>query len=192
KEHYPRVAGDPEMKCKLFGSWQTEIGQLDQALHIWEYNHYPGYTETMKALAVDSEYQRFLRELRPMLRSRNNQIMLEFAFWANSQPATHNGVYELRTYRLQPGRLLEWEHEWRRGLEARKKFVQPVGAWFTQLGDLNYVHHMWVYPDLQTRKKMREAAWQEAGWAQTVRNTVGLIDWMQAQILRPMDFSPLK
>lgn len=34
----------------------------------------------------------------------------------------------------------------RRGIEARKKYVQPIGAWFSQLGSLNYVHHMWKYP----------------------------------------------
>ena len=29
----------------------------------------------------------------------------------------------MRTYQLQPGTLLQWEHAWRRGLEARRKFV---------------------------------------------------------------------
>lgn len=47
---------------------------------------------------------------------------------------------------LQPGRLLEWEMNWRKGLECRKQFCEPVGAWFTQLGELNTVYHMWTYP----------------------------------------------
>jgi len=29
----------------------------------------------------------------------------------------------MRSYQLQPGKLLEWEGAWRRGLEARAKFV---------------------------------------------------------------------
>jgi hypothetical protein len=29
----------------------------------------------------------------------------------------------MRTYQLQPGKLLDWEASWRRGLEARRKFV---------------------------------------------------------------------
>jgi hypothetical protein len=29
--------------------------------------------------------------------------------------------------------LLEWETNWRRGLEARRKYVQPVAAYFTQV-----------------------------------------------------------
>lgn len=60
---------------------------------------------------------------------------------------------------------------WRKGLECRRQFCEPVGAWFSQLGDLNVVHHMWTYPDLQTRKTTREDAWQVDGWAETVINT---------------------
>lgn len=60
---------------------------------------------------------------------------------------------------------------WRKGLDCRRQFCEPVGAWFSQLGDLNVVHHMWTYPDLQTRKTTREDAWQVDGWAETVTNT---------------------
>jgi hypothetical protein len=34
----------------------------------------------------------------------------------------------------------------RRGIDARRKFVAPVGAWFSQVGRLHEVHHMWQYP----------------------------------------------
>lgn len=34
----------------------------------------------------------------------------------------------------------------RKGIEARRQFVEPVGAWFSQIGRLHQVHHMWQYP----------------------------------------------
>jgi hypothetical protein len=34
----------------------------------------------------------------------------------------------------------------RRGIEARRKWVSPVGAWFSQVGHLHQVHHLWQYP----------------------------------------------
>ena len=49
--------------------------------------------------------------------------MSEFAFWPSSPPRHNGGVYELRSYQLIPGRFLEWENAWKRGLEARKRFV---------------------------------------------------------------------
>ncbi|CAJ0837880.1 16224_t:CDS:10 [Entrophospora sp. SA101] len=190
--HYPRIANDPDNSVHLCGSWQTEIGDLDTFVHIWEYYGYTGYHDTYNRLNNDSQYQQFLKKVRPMLLNRYSQICLEFAFWKTSPPAVHGGIYELRTYELKPGNLLEWETHWHRGLECRRQFCEPVGAWFSQLGFLNCVHHMWQYPDLENRKITREKAWEVDGWAETVYKTVRLVQKMEANILKPLDFSPLR
>ena len=46
----------------------------------------------------------------------------------------------------EAGRLLIVFDCRRRGIEARKQFVKPVGAWFSQVGRLHQVHHLWQYP----------------------------------------------
>lgn len=65
--------------------------------------------------------------LLPHLISREHQIMSEFSFWPSSPPRDSGfpdgGIFEMRSYQLQCGKLLEWEGAWRRGLEARRKFV---------------------------------------------------------------------
>ncbi|KAF9917351.1 hypothetical protein BX616_001294 [Lobosporangium transversale] len=191
-EAFPRMVKESNNRLRLTGSWLTEIGQLDTAVHIWEFDGYAGHVQEMDRLRKDLAYQKFLKDLRPLLISRDNQICLEFAFWKSRPPVALGGIYEMRTYLLKPGNLLEWETNWRRGLECRRQFCEPVGAWFSQLGELNYVHHMWNYPDLETRKKTREQAWKVDGWAETVYNTVRLIERMEANILLPMGFSSLK
>jgi len=64
---------------------------------------------------------------------------MEFSFWPSSPPHDsgypNGGIFEMRTYQLQPGKLLEWEASWRRGLEARKKFVVSWLASFLSLYD---------------------------------------------------------
>ncbi|RKO97752.1 hypothetical protein CXG81DRAFT_30432 [Caulochytrium protostelioides] len=191
-EEFPRIANQPEFQVQLFGSWTVDIGHLDTAVHLWEYPDYPGYTTTQQVLRDDGTHRAFQRRVAPMLRSRENQIVLQFAFWQAGPPRIEpHGIYELRSYLLKPGRLLEWETEWRRGLVARSRFAQPVGGWFSQLGELNYVHHMWSYRDLQARKENREAAWSVPGWAETVHQTVPLMVKMEANILRPQPWSPL-
>ena len=100
----------------------------------------------------------------PFLESRTSQLCSEFAFFPTAPPHAEGGVFELRTYQLLPGTLLEWENTWyiiirwtcgpclmhlisrRKGIEARRKFVAPVGAWFSQVGRLHQVHHLWQYP----------------------------------------------
>jgi hypothetical protein len=55
-------------------------------------------------------------------------------FWDfKSEDHAAGGIYELRSYRLRVGRLLEWEQEWKTGLECRRQFVEPVGGWFSQV-----------------------------------------------------------
>ncbi|KAI8877476.1 NIPSNAP-domain-containing protein [Backusella circina FSU 941] len=191
-KYLPKFANDPLNDVHLCGSWSVEIGEPDTFVHIWEYKGYPGHKQTTERLAQDPAYVKFMKELRPLLISRENGMMLEFSFWQTSPPKITNGIYELRKYSLLPGRLLEWEMHWRKGLECRRQFCEPVGAWFTQLGTLNTVYHMWQYPDLQTRKTTREDAWNTEGWAETVYKTVRLVTNMNSFILKPLPFSPLR
>lgn len=47
-----------------------------------------------------------------MLQHRRNWLTQAFTFWQNTDWDLGDGVYELRTYQLQPGHLLEWERIW--------------------------------------------------------------------------------
>lgn len=100
-ERYNKIANEWENQVNLVGSWQTLVGELDQAVHIWEYRGYPGYHHTMNRLRSSEEHRQFERKLAPMLRGRRNEICLEFAFWLTSPPSERGKVYELRTYELK-------------------------------------------------------------------------------------------
>ncbi|KAK9459499.1 NIPSNAP-domain-containing protein [Lipomyces oligophaga] len=192
-EAYPQIAADPLNKVKLVGSWRVVVGDQDTFITIWEYNGYAGYHETNYRIHNDPAFVGYLSQLRPMLRSRVNNIVQEFSFWGGTAvPHNLGGLFELRSYDLQPGRLLEWESSWKRGIEHRRKVMEPVGAWFSQLGDLNKVFHLWQFADLEHRRISRDKCWDLKGWADTVHETVPLINKMESNILVPLPFSPLK
>lgn len=83
-------------------------------------------------------------------------------------------------------RQIAYDSYRRKGIEARRKLIAPVGAWFSRIGRLHQVHHLWQYPyvdyeisrfhsydddsssDFETRSDIREKAWQVDGWADTV------------------------
>ena len=117
--------------------------------------------------------------------------MQEFSFWPTTPPRKLGGLFELRSYTLHPGNLLEWETHWRKGLKARREVMEGVGAWFVQIGDLNMVHHLWQFADLEERKARRELSWGVEGWGETVHKTVPLIQTMRSRILVPMPWSPV-
>jgi len=191
EKYYTGVKSDSDLHVKLTGSWETIVGENDTFVHITEYENYGGFDRSSR-LIRDSDHIKAYNEMLPYLTSRSTQLNQEFAFLPSSPPRTQGGIFELRSYQLLPGKLLEWESTWRRGIEARRKLIEPMGAWFSQVGRLHMVHHLWQYPDLQTRKETREKAWQVDGWSDTVHKTSQLGKYMDSNILVALPFSPLK
>ncbi|KAF2839166.1 NIPSNAP-domain-containing protein [Patellaria atrata CBS 101060] len=188
---YPRMASMPEHKVHLVGSWRTEVGECDTFVHIWEYQRYEGYHASLNAFENHPDYAEFNKKLRSYIFSKRSSLMQEFSFWPTTPPRKLGGLFELRSYTLHPGNLLEWETHWRRGLGARKQVMEGVGAWFVQIGELNTVHHMWQFADLEERKVRREQSWSVEGWGETVHKTVPLIQTMKSKILIPCPWSPV-
>ncbi|KAL9054924.1 MAG: hypothetical protein Q9162_003865 [Coniocarpon cinnabarinum] len=188
---YPRAANDPSNKVKLVGSWRTEVGDADTFVHIWEYERYHGFHSSLNHLSQHPDYPAYASKLSNLITHKHLSLMQEFSFWPTSPPRTLGGLFELRSYKLHPGNLLEWETHWRKGLDARKQVMEGVGAWFVQIGDLNTVHHLWQFANLEERKVRREQSWAIEGWGDTVHKTVPLIQEMQSRILVPCEWSPI-
>lgn len=160
-------------------------------MHIWEYQKYDGYHSSLHSIANHPDFAAFDKKLKTLITSKRVSLMQEFSFWPTTPPRQLGGLFELRSYTLHPGNLLEWETHWRKGLNARREVMEGVGAWFVQIGDLNTVHHLWQFADLEERKLRRESCWGVEGWANTVHKTVPLIQTMQSRILIPMPWSPV-
>ena len=160
-------------------------------VHIWEYQRYEGYHASLHSISEQPEFPEFDRKLKTLIKSKKTSLMQEFSFWPTTPPRRLGGLFELRSYTLHPGNLLEWESHWRHGLKARREVMEGVGAWFVQIGDLNTVHHLWQFANLEERKTCREESGGIQGWAETVHKTLPLIQGMQSRILIPMPWSPV-
>ncbi|KAL9099214.1 MAG: hypothetical protein Q9163_005257 [Psora crenata] len=195
---YPRMAGiegnqDAVMTLSLPRPDEGRIADPRKTLpvHIWEYQRYQGYHASLHSIASHPEFRNFDHKLKSLITSKTTSLMQEFSFWPTTPPRQLGGLFELRSYTLRPGNLLEWETHWRKGLKARKEVMEGVGAWFVQIGDLNTVHHLWQFADLEERKTRREMSWGVEGWGETVHKTVPLIQTMKSRILIPMPWSPV-
>ncbi|MCJ1319137.1 hypothetical protein MMC15_004470 [Xylographa vitiligo] len=188
---YPRMASLEENHVHLVGSWRTEVGDCDNFVHIWEYQRYHGYHASLHSIASHPEFPAFDTHLKKLITHKETSLMQEFSFWPTTPPRKLGGLFELRSYTLHPGNLLEWETHWRKGLKARREVMEGVGAWFVQVGDLNTVHHLWQFADLEERKARRELSWGVQGWGDTVHKTVPLIQKMRSRVLIPMQWSPV-
>ena len=102
-------------------------------------------------------------------------------------------VYELRTYRLKTGtvptylRLVEDE-----GISIQKSHLgQLVGYFFSEIGPLNEIVHVWAYADLGDRDRRRASLAADPRWQNFLPKIQALIEVMDNKILRAAAFSPL-
>ncbi len=75
-------------------------------------------------------------------------------------------IYELRTYTLVPGKQGEYlKLSADVGRKARgDKYGKLEGHWFTEFGTLNQVVHLWAYPDLNERERLRGELAKNEEW----------------------------
>lgn len=179
--------------AELVGSWTVDIGDQDEAVHMWKYTG--GYKHLNTAQATyrtDPEFVEFRKNRARMLRSRHNQILLQFTFWGGIKCRPGKNLFELRSYTLKPGTMIEWGNYWAKGIQHRQDHGEAVGGFFSHIGDLYVAHHLWCYESLWTRQQVRDHAWGQPGWDVCVQNTVPLIRTMTSRILIPTPFSPMQ
>lgn len=67
--------------AKLIGYWHTEIGELNQLIHIWAYDSLDQRAERRAALYQDPDWQaNFLPHAMSMLEKQETKILLPAAF----------------------------------------------------------------------------------------------------------------
>ncbi|CAH3109210.1 unnamed protein product [Porites lobata] len=192
-EFIPKLSEDKQFPGELCGAWTTMFGRLDQAIHLWKYTG--GYKSVVKAkqyIRENKEFLEFARKRRVMLNNRENQLLYEFSFFGEPEPREPSHIYELRTYYLKPGTLIEWGNNWGKAILIRQQEDDAVAGLFSQIGELYVVHHIWAYDDLATRQEIRHNLWNRPGWDDCVANTVPLIRRMESRVMIPLPFGPLQ
>ncbi|CAF0926688.1 unnamed protein product [Rotaria sordida] len=175
------------------GSWKVHIGNIqNQYVHIWMYKNFAHLDEFVGSPKSNLNSNK----LHEHIVQHSNQICLPFSYFGIPQPRSKSddqsspNIYEMRSYWLKPGTLIEWGNLWHKGVQYRPD-AKVLGV-FSQIGELYNVHHMWSYQNFQHRKQMRTNAWAKPGWSENVEYTVRLIHKMESKILVPLKNSPMQ
>jgi hypothetical protein len=177
---------------RLLGYWSTELGPLNQVVHLWEFADLAARTAARAALAKDERWvQEYLAATTPLVETQENMILVPFD-WAPFRPTTGMGFHELRVYRLHPGKAAAYGEAMREALPIREKHSAPVGYWLVEIGPLNTVVHLWGYRDLAHRAEVRKALAADTTWQSAVGRLMPLLQSQEATILVPTSFSPCR
>jgi hypothetical protein len=177
---------------KLEGYWMTEIGPLNQVMHLWSYDNYEERARLRGELAKVPRWNgEYIPLIRPLLVRQD--IRLLNAVRPPVAPEAPGNIYEFRNYRAKAaGPVRQWLEAFTAVLPAREKYSRIVGLWQTEAGQPNEVCHLWAYRDLNARAEARGAAMKDPDWQAFLTKGPPLLEEMHSTIMLPAPHSPLK
>ena len=103
-------------------------------------------------------------------------------------------IYEMRTYSVFPGRQKDYlDHFENVGLPIISRYAKLVGYWFTDIGELNQLIHIWAYESLDERARKRAALYEDKDWLNDfLPKAIPMLEKQESKILLPAAFSPIR
>ena len=170
---------------KMAAFWHSEIGQLNQIIHLWPYEGLGHREQTRDAAAKAEGWPPNIREF---IIDMKAEILIPAPFSPPLEERALGNLYEIRTYTYEPGAIPNVIQRWSERIEARTKLSPLVGCWYSDLGSLNKWVHIWAYRDYAERERIRREAVQQGIWPP--QGGAGLLKQENALVV-PASFSPL-
>src|SRR5713101_6180390 len=111
--------------------FHTEVGPLNRIIHCWPYEDLAHRTKVRaeKIPGWPPKIQEFIEEM-------ESKIVIAAPFSPKMEPRQLGGLYEIRTYTMQPGVTPTVVERWAERIEGRQKFSPLAFCGHTELGAL--------------------------------------------------------
>ena len=179
---------------RIAGFWRTEVGTLNQIIHIWPYKDM-AERDRIRAEAIAAG--NWPPKIGEFLLGMQSEIFIPFACSPEIKPGKMGPYFEMRTYTVAPGDMGKIQKVWEQALPARIKISPLVGVWHSELGGLNRFMHIWAYNSLNHRNEARDQALATGVWppsvaAKKLNLPDGTLTAQENKIVMPSAFSPLQ
>lgn len=167
----------------------TDIGPLNQVVHIWPYEDLSQRQE-IRAKAVADPSKMWPPHVGELEVEMQSDITFPAPFMRplTGEPQALGGIYEMRIYTYQTGAIPQVIKLWSEAVPYREKYSPLAAALYTELGGLNKWIHIWPYKDLGERTRIRAEANKDPHWPAPTQH---LLAKQENKILVPASCSPL-
>jgi hypothetical protein len=178
---------------ELTAFFHTEIGPLNQIIHIWGYKDLEERGRVREAAVKEAAWPPKIAEF---IVSQQSQIMIPFSFMKH--PTGKMGpFFEMRTYHFAGGELPTIKKNWENAIDVRLQFGPVFAVWHTEIGKVNTFQHIWPYESLNQREEIRKKAAATGNWpAGKKAEKEGGRDYnlimQENKIVMPSAFSPVQ
>ena len=172
----------------LAGFWRTEVGTLNQIIHVWPYES-TAERDRIRAEAVATKV--WPPKIADFVLEMETKILHPAPFSPNFQPGEHGTCYEFRTYTYGAGAIPKMMESWSKHIGERTKVSPLIFAGYTEIGPLNQWIHVWAYKNMGERERLRAQAMKPGVWPPP-RPEGGAPLRQTSTFAVPAAFSPLK
>ncbi|MBI3044887.1 MAG: NIPSNAP family protein [Betaproteobacteria bacterium] len=181
---------------QLAAFWHTEIGPLNQIIHVWPYKDLEERGR-IRDTAVKEGAGKWPPKTAEFLARQRSEIFMQFSFSPEIKPGKQGPFFEMRVYTYAAGQLGNLTKAWEAAIPNRLKHGPATAIWYSELGGLNQFVHIWPYKSLDERWAMRNKLRETGEWPPSVvAKKLGLPDYHLVQqenkIVMPSAFSPLQ
>ena len=173
---------------RLAGFWRTEVGALNQIIHIWPYKDI-SERDAIRAEAVRSGV--WPPKISDFVVEMETKILYAAPFSPHFEPGQHGTCYEFRSYTYGAGAIPKVMESWGKHIGERVKVSPLIFAGYTEIGPLNQWVHVWAYKNMGERERLRGLAMKPGSWPPPRAEGV-VMHRMQNTFAVPAAFSPLR
>jgi len=172
---------------ELSAFWHTEIGPLNQVIHVWPYENLQQRAEIRARAAQEAGWPAKTSDL---IVSMESGIYVPAPFSPKLGGGQKLGsIYEMRIYECQPGSIPAVIERWGEAMKGGRLNLSPLAACMSsEIGHLNTWIHIWPYADLNERDRIREESRKLSTWPPKIRE---FLVRQENKILIPASFSPM-
>lgn len=186
EKRFAEVLPHREKYSKLGALWHTELGPLNQIVHVWPYESLDQRNELRGQAMKDPNWPPKLGEF---IETMESEIFLPTSFMEPLGNRKLGGVYEMRTYIYQAGAMPEVLKRWEKAIPDRVKLSPLAACWYSDIGELNKFVHVWAYPSFGERDRIRAESMKLPTWPPPTQEF--LVN-MSNKILIPAACSPMQ
>ncbi len=172
---------------RLGGLWHTDVGTLNQVVHVWPYESFEQRERIGEAARKTGKWPPKTHEF---IILQENKILQPAPFSPPLEERNLGNLYEIRTYTYRPGTMPAVLERFGKVIPARVQMSPLAGAWYSTIGSLNQFIHVWAYQDGGERERIRAEALKKCeGWPPPTRE---FMLKQENMLVIPAQCSPLR
>jgi hypothetical protein len=177
-----------EKYSKLYGMWHTDIGPLNQVIHIWQYDSLQQRAD-IRATAAKDPSGLWPPKGGDLIVSQEVDIIDPVKGFEPLQPGSGHSAWELRVYTYAGGQTGKAAAAFGESYAGRNG-VYPVGLLgTTSYGQLNRLYQLFPYKSWEHREEVRKEFREKGVWPPHAE--VSPVSQL-VRLMIPADVSPLK